>query len=33
MRAIRYYGPADIRLDEVPEPTPGEGQVKIKVRY
>ncbi|EIW53227.1 alcohol dehydrogenase GroES domain protein [Trametes versicolor FP-101664 SS1] len=33
MRAIRYYGPADIRLDEVPEPTPGEGQVKIKVAW
>ncbi|KAI0357735.1 L-threonine 3-dehydrogenase [Trametes cingulata] len=31
MRAIRYYGPADIRLEEVPEPVAGPGQVKVKV--
>ena len=31
MRAVRYYGPGDVRLDEIPEPTVGPGQVKIKV--
>ena len=31
MRAIRYYGPGDVRLDEIPEPHVGEKQVKIKV--
>ena len=31
MRAIRYYGPGDIRLDNIPEPQVKEGQVKIKV--
>lgn len=32
MRAARYYGPGDMRIDEIPEPVAGEGQVKIKVR-
>ena len=31
MKAMRYYGPGDIRLDNIPEPTVGAGQVKIKV--
>ncbi|KAI0357736.1 NAD(P)-binding protein [Trametes cingulata] len=31
MRAVRYYGPGDVRLDEVPEPTPKAQQVKIKI--
>ncbi|TBU63555.1 GroES-like protein [Dichomitus squalens] len=31
MRAIRYYGPGDVRLDEIPEPRVGDRQVKIKV--
>lgn len=31
MRAVRYYGPGDVRVDEIPEPVPQEGQVKIKV--
>lgn len=31
MRAARFYGPEDVRIDEVPEPKPKEGQVKIKV--
>ncbi|KAH9903230.1 L-threonine 3-dehydrogenase [Cubamyces lactineus] len=31
MRAIRYYGPEDVRLDEVPEPAVGPTQIKIKV--
>ncbi|PIL28873.1 hypothetical protein GSI_08919 [Ganoderma sinense ZZ0214-1] len=33
MRAIRYYGPGDIRLDEIPEPQVGAQQVKIKVAW
>ncbi|KAM5546077.1 hypothetical protein V8D89_000203 [Ganoderma adspersum] len=33
MRAIRYYGPGDIRLEEVPEPAVGPGQVKVKVAW
>ncbi|KAL7284768.1 hypothetical protein ACG7TL_002075 [Trametes sanguinea] len=30
MRALRYYGPEDVRLDNIPEPSPKEGQVKVK---
>ncbi|KAM5546076.1 hypothetical protein V8D89_000202 [Ganoderma adspersum] len=33
MRAIQYYGPGDIRLEEIPEPVVGPGQVKIKVAW
>ncbi|KAI0767646.1 GroES-like protein [Fomes fomentarius] len=33
MRAIRYYGPGDIRLEEIPEPQAGEKQIKIKVAW
>lgn len=32
MKAARYYGPGDIRVEQVAEPTPKNGQVKIKVR-
>ncbi|KAI8988992.1 hypothetical protein BD414DRAFT_485614 [Trametes punicea] len=31
MRAIRFYGPHDVRLDDIPEPILGPGQVKVKV--
>jgi (R,R)-butanediol dehydrogenase / meso-butanediol dehydrogenase / diacetyl reductase len=30
MRAARYYGAGDIRLEDVPEPDPGAGDVKIR---
>lgn len=33
MKAARYYGPGDIRVEQIPEPQPKDGQVKIKVRY
>ncbi len=33
MRAIRYYGPGDVRLDQIPEPQVGVQQVKIKVCF
>ena len=32
MRAARYYGPGDVRVEEIPEPETRKGQVKIKVR-
>ena len=31
MKAARYYGPGNVKLDQVPEPQAKEGQVKIKV--
>lgn len=33
MKAIRYYGPKDLRFEHIPEPVVGPGQVKIKVEY
>jgi (R,R)-butanediol dehydrogenase / meso-butanediol dehydrogenase / diacetyl reductase len=33
MRAAVYRRPGDIRIEEVPEPTPGHGEVKIKVAF
>jgi L-iditol 2-dehydrogenase len=32
MRAAVFHGPGDIRIEDVPEPTPGAGEVKIRVR-
>jgi L-iditol 2-dehydrogenase len=31
MRALRLHGPGDLRLEEVPEPVPGEGDVLLQV--
>jgi len=31
MKAAFYYGPGDIRLETTPEPSPGPGEVQIKV--
>lgn len=31
MRAIRYHGRGDVRLEELPEPEPGPGEVKLRV--
>jgi (R,R)-butanediol dehydrogenase/meso-butanediol dehydrogenase/diacetyl reductase len=31
MKALRWYGRRDLRYDDVPEPSPGPGQLKIKV--
>ena len=31
MKAARFHGPGDIRIDDVPEPTVGPGQVKVDV--
>lgn len=33
MRAAVYYGPNKVEITDVPEPNPGEGQVKIKVGF
>ena len=33
MRAARFHGPGDIRIDDVPEPTPGPGQVQVAVDW
>ena len=31
MKAARYYGPGDVRVEDVPEPELKQGQVKLKV--
>ena len=31
MKAARYYGPGDVRVEEIPEPELRPGQVKLKV--
>ena len=31
MKAIRLYGPGDFRLDELPVPVPGPGEVLLQV--
>ncbi len=31
MRALRLHGPGDLRLDDVPDPVPGEGEVLLQV--
>ena len=31
MRAAVYYGNHNLEIEDVPEPTPGDGQVKVKV--
>jgi len=33
MKAARFHGPGDIRIDAVPEPTVGPGQVKVDVEW
>jgi L-iditol 2-dehydrogenase len=32
MRVARYYAPGDVRLEDAPEPSPGAGEIKIRVR-
>jgi len=33
MKALRFYGGKDLRLEDIPEPTTGPGEVKIKVKW
>lgn len=30
MRALRYHGPKDLRVDDIPEPKCGDNQIKIR---
>lgn len=30
MKAVRFHGKEDIRLEEIPEPVCGKGQIKIR---
>lgn len=32
MKVARFYAPGDIRLEDAPEPAPGPGELKIRVR-
>ena len=32
MKALRFYAPEDVRIEDVPEPEVGAGEVKIRVR-
>jgi 2-desacetyl-2-hydroxyethyl bacteriochlorophyllide A dehydrogenase len=33
MKAAVQYAPLDVRVEEVPEPSPGVGEVKVKIAY
>ena len=33
MKAARWHGARDIRIEDIAEPNPGPGQVKIKVHW
>ncbi|MFC3997310.1 L-idonate 5-dehydrogenase [Nocardiopsis sediminis] len=33
MRAVRVHGPGDLRVDDIPDPVPGEGEVAIAVEW
>lgn len=33
MKAAVFYGKEDLRIEEVPEPEPGAGQVKLRIAY
>ena len=32
MKAAVFYAPLDVRLEDVPEPTAGPGEVKLRIR-
>ncbi|MFI9004670.1 hypothetical protein [Streptomyces sp. NPDC053541] len=32
MKAARFHGKEDVRIEEVPEPSPGPGQAKLRSR-
>jgi L-iditol 2-dehydrogenase len=32
MKVVRFHAPGDVRIEDVPEPIPGPGDVKIRVR-
>lgn len=33
MRAVRFHGRGDIRVDEIEEPVCGDGQVKVSLAF
>jgi len=33
MKALRWYGKEDMRYEDIPEPSTGPGQVKVKVHW
>ena len=33
MRALRYHGPGDMRLEEMPDPEPGPGDVLVRSSF
>ncbi|MGB9880915.1 MAG: zinc-dependent alcohol dehydrogenase, partial [Anaerolineae bacterium] len=33
MKAALVYGPQDVRIEEIPEPSPGPGEIKVRVSY
>ncbi|THU85467.1 alcohol dehydrogenase GroES domain protein [Dendrothele bispora CBS 962.96] len=33
MRAVKYYGPGEMRVEEVPEPSANDTQIKIKIAW
>jgi len=33
MKALRWHERGDIRIEELPEPSPGDGEVKVKVKW
>ena len=33
MRAARFYGKGDIRVDDVPRPKPGPGEVLVGIEW
>lgn len=32
MKVVRFHAPGDVRIEDAPEPTPGPGEVKLRVR-
>ena len=32
MKVVRFHAPGDVRIEDAPEPHPGPGDVKIRVR-
>lgn len=33
MRAARYYGKEDVRIEDIPKPECGEGQVRVNYQH
>ena len=33
MRAVRFHSKEDVRVEDVPDPIPGHGQIRLKPAY